>query len=159
MTTKLQDVARALADEDPEFMKIAKQALGQIEARVQQMRSEADTIRRLMDHVAAVGINGQVPVSSSAPPAARPSGDEGLSDTEKEQINKLIENILVDEPGIEAEALVPRVEAAGIPISDRVARPASVIGTILYHARRRARGRAASVVIKEALDQAVRRTE
>jgi hypothetical protein len=63
--------------------------------------------------------------------------EPGLSDAERVAINNLIEQTLTAQPAISNEAMLGLVTGIGIQLADRVKRPLAVIGTMLYHARRR----------------------
>lgn len=60
-----------------------------------------------------------------------------LTATERQVITAVVEDALILEAEPSMDALIAAVEDRGVPIRDRVTRPASVVGTILHFARKR----------------------
>jgi hypothetical protein len=123
-------MARAIADEDPDIPGIARRLAEEIEEARANLRSEADMIRNM-----AAFSQGLVGEEADA---------AGLSESERVAINALIDTMLTGQPNISPEAMADAVTASGIPLASRVSNPAAVIGTMLYHGRRRREARAGS---------------
>jgi hypothetical protein len=128
-----EKVIKALLADRDSVLSAAREALGEIEQKMGLLRQEADLVRRTA--VYAEVYQGRSAESAQA--ALLIDEEEGLTDVERAQMNVLIDQALATQPAISNESMLDIITRSGIDLSQRVSRPPSVVGTMLYFARRR----------------------
>ena len=141
----VQTVIRAIADGDPRRDEIAAEAMEQIQAELGRVAAQIDRLQKDKQLVhelrnRSFASDQQVAVASAPLPVEvdpSPNGG-GLSTEEKEQVNKVIEDLLTIDIDMKTGAVIDAV-VASFGGKDRLPllRPRSAIGTSVHFARER----------------------
>jgi hypothetical protein len=132
---RLRRVARAVADDDPALPRVAHTALQEIDLDVRRLKEESEAILKLLQ--VTQNSRPRPRLMERITPEIDLEAESKLTNTERQVITAVVEDALIMEAEPSMDALIATIEDRGVPIRDRVARPASVVGTILHFARKR----------------------
>ena|ERR1700694_5473906 len=135
----VKPLAKAIADNAPDLHDVAKRQLSKIDEERSRLNQQALAIKSLLALYPAKTGRVVIRVDAAQPPPEverlYPEPDPNLSRLSDEQ-REIVRNVIRENwsPRITAEQVVSELDQRGVRLG--VARPASVVGTILYHMRR-----------------------